>query len=199
MVVSVYADMALFQATVAEQATLTDDLATKLLTLSWQQDLVKLGLDSDGDLLALQELPLQIIDGDTVNRVADAVAAAADEAAGVLVGSPVLERLGDLAFLSTGDETEVIEVLGGAAIIRYQASSWEEQATDVVGGRQFVNESESFFIALIEEASQIPIDSIPDIAVLNAREVGTDVTEIRRGERNINGNRFGDVPVAVEI
>ena len=51
-------------------------------------------------------------------------------------------------------------------------------------------ERNPFFIALIEEASQIPIDSIPDIAVLNAREVGTDVTEIRRGERNINGNRF---------
>ena len=108
VVVSVFADMALFQATVAEQPTLTDDLAAKLLTLSWQQNLVKLGLDSDGDLLALQELPLQIIDGETVNRVADAVAAAADEAAGVLVGSPVLERLGDLTFLSTGDETEVV-------------------------------------------------------------------------------------------
>ena len=190
VVVSVFADMALFQATVAEQPTLTDDLAAKLLTLSWQQNLVKLGLDSDGDLLALQELPLQIIDGETVNRVADAVAAAADEAAGVLVGSPVLERLGDLTFLSTGDETEVIEVLGGAASIRYQASRWEEQATDVGGGRQFFNESESFFITLIEEVSQIPIDSIPDIALMNAREVGTDVTEIRRGERNINGNRF---------
>ena len=86
--------------------------------------------------------------------------------------------------------TEVIEVLGGAASIRYQASRWEEQATDVGGGRQFFNESESFFIALIEEVSQIPIDSIPDIALMNAREVGTDMTEIRRGERNINGNRF---------
>ena len=191
VVVFVYADMALFQATVAEQPTLTDGLAAKLLTLSWQQDLVKLGLDPDGDLLALQELPLQIIDGETVNRVADAVAAAADEAAGVLVGSPVLERLGDLTFLSTGDETEVIEVLGGAAIIRYQASSWEEQATDIVGAREFFNESESFFITLIEEASQIPIDSMPDIAVINAREgVRGDVTEIRRGGRNINGNRF---------
>ena len=190
VVVSVYGDMALFQAVVAKQPTVTDDLAAKLLTLSWQQDLVKLGLDPDGDLLALQELPLQIIDGETVNRVADAVAATADEAAGVLVGSPFHEHLGDLPFLSTGDATDVIEVLGGDAIIRYQASSWEEQPTDVVGGRQFFNESESFFIGLIEEASQIPIESMPDIAVLNLREVGTDVTEIRRGERNINGNRF---------
>ena len=199
VVVFVYADMALFQATVAEQPTLTDGLAAKLLTLSWQQDLVKLGLDSDGDLLALQELPLQIIDGETVKRVADAVAAAADEAAGVLVGSPVLERLGDLAFLSTGDETEVIEVLGGAAIIRYQASSWEEQAIDFVGARQFFNESESFFITLVDEASQIPIDSMPDIAVLNARELGADVTEIRRGERNINGNRFTFIEYSASV
>ena len=190
VIVSVYADMALFQAIVAEQPTLTDDLAVKLLTLSWQQDLVKLGLDSDGDLQALQEIPLQIIDGGTIDRVADRVAAAADKAAGLLVGSPVHERLGDLAFQRTGDETDVIEVLGGAAIIRYQASSWEEQATDIDGGRQFFNESESCFVVLIEEASQIPIESMPEIAVLNFREVGTDVKEIRRGERNINGNRF---------
>ena len=33
--VSVFADMALFQAIVADQPTLTDDLAAKLLTLSW--------------------------------------------------------------------------------------------------------------------------------------------------------------------
>ena len=31
---------------------------------------------------------------------------------------------------------------------------------------------------------------MPDIAMMNAREVGTDVIEIMRGERNINGNRF---------
>ena len=188
--VSIFADMALFQAIVAEQPTLTHDLAVKLLALSWQQNLVKFGLDADGDLRALHELPIQIIDGETLDRVADAVAAAADEAAGVLVASPVLERHGDLTFLPTGDETEVIDVLGGAAIIRYEASGWEEQATDIVGARQFFNESDSFFIILIDEASQIPIDSMPDIALINARENVTDVTEIRRGERNVNGNRF---------
>ena len=195
VLVSIHLDMALFQALVAEQPTLTDDLAAELLTVSWQQNLVKLGLDSDGDLRALQELPVRIVDGQTVDRVARAVAAAADEAAGVLAGSPIL----DLTFLSTGDETEVIEVLGGAALIRYQASSWEEQATDVVGARQFFNESESFFIALIEEASQIPIELIPDIALANAREGGTDVTEIRRGEANIDGNRFTFIEYSASI
>ena len=92
--VSVFTDMALFQAIVAKQPTLTDGLAAKLLTLSWQQNLVKMGLDPSGDLLALQEFPIQMIDGKTVNLVADAVAAAADEAAGVLVDIPVLKRLG---------------------------------------------------------------------------------------------------------
>ena len=190
VVVSVFTDMALFQAIVAKQPTLTDGLAAKLLTLSWQQNLVKMGLDPSGDLLALQEFPIQMIDGETVNLVADAVAAAADEAAGVLVDIPVLKRLGDLTFISRGDEIDVIEVLGGAAIIRYQNSSWEEQDFDDVDGRQFFNESDSFFVALFDEASQIPIDSMPDIAMMNAREVGTDVIEIMRGERNINGNRF---------
>ena len=188
--VSVLTDMALFQAIVAKQPTLTDGLAAKLLTLSWQQNLAKMGLDPSGDLLALQEFPIQMIDGETVNLVADAVAAAADEAAGVLVDIPVLKRLGDLTFISRGDEIDVIEVLGGAAIIRYQNSSWEEQDFDDVDRRQFFNESDSFSVALIDEASQIPIDSMPDIAMMNAREVSADVIEIMRGERNINGNRF---------
>ena len=188
--VSVFTDMALFQAIVTKEPTLTDDLAAKLLTLSWQLNLVKIGLDPSGDLLALQEFPIQMIDGETVNLVADAVAAAADEAARVLVDIPVPKRLGDLTFISRGDEIDVIEVLGGAAIIRYQNSSWEEQDFDDIDGRQFFNESDSFFVALIEEASQIPIDSMPDIAMMNTREVGTDVIEIMRGERNINGNRF---------
>ena len=169
---------------------MTDDLAAKLLTLSWQQNLVKIGLDPSGDLLALQEFPIQMIDGETVNIIADAVASGADEAAGVLVDIPAPKRLGDLTFISRGDEIDVIEVLGGAAIIRYQNSSWEEQDFDDVDGRQFFNESDSFFVTLIDETSQIPIDSMPDIAMMNAREVGTDVIEIVRGELNINGNRF---------
>ena len=61
-----------------------------------------------------------------------------------------------------------IEVLGGAAIIRYQNSSWDEQDIDDVDGRQFFNESDSFFVTLFDEASQIPIDSMPDIAMMNA-------------------------------
>ena len=43
------------------------------------------------------------------------------------LGHLELKRLGDLTFISRGDEIDVIEVLGGAAIIRYQNSSWEEQ------------------------------------------------------------------------
>ena len=199
VVVSVFTDMALFQAIVAKQPTSTDGLAAKLLTLSWQQNLVKIGLDPSGDLLALQEFPIQMIDGETVNLVADAVAAAADEAARVLVDIPVLKRLRDLTFISRGDEIDVIEVLGGAAIIRYQNSSWEEQDFDDVDGRLFFNESDLFFVALIDEASQIPIDSMPDIAMMNLREVGTDVIEIMRGERNINGNRFTFIEYSANI
>ena len=67
----------------------------------------------------------------------------------------------------------------------------KEQDTDVGGGRQFFNESEEILITTIEERFQIPIEAMYEIVLKNAENAGAEVTEIRRGERNINGERMG--------
>ena len=189
--VTVYSETALFIASAVEQPELDTDVASQLLSLSYQLDLARLGLDKDGDLQALHQIPIRLLDGDAVSQIANEVATAADQAVAILYASSVLERSGDLVFSPTSGDIGAIELLDGHVRIRYAPADWEEQDTDAGGGRQFFNESEEILITTIEERFQIPIEAMYEIVLKNAENAGAEVTEIRRGERNINGERMG--------
>ena len=189
--VTVYSETALFIASAVEQPELDTDVASQLLGLNYQLDLARLGLDEDGDLQALHQIPIRLLDGNAVSQIANEVATAADQAAAIFYASSVLERSDDLVFSPTSGDIGAIELLDGHVRIRYAPADWEEQDTDVGGGRQFFNESEEIFITTIEERFQIPIEAMYEIVLKNAENAGAEVTEIRRGERNINGERMG--------
>ena len=193
VLVTVYLETALFFASAVEQPELSTDVASQLLSLSYRLDLARLGLDEDGDLQALHQMPIRLLDGDAVSQIADEVATAAEQAAAILSASSVLERFGDLVFSPTSGDIGAIDLLDGHVRIRYAPADWEEQDIDVGGGRQFLNEQEEILLTTIEERFQIPIEAMYEIVLENAEDTGAEVTEIRRGERNINGERMGFV------
>jgi S1-C subfamily serine protease len=85
--VSIVGDLVISQSVVATSARLSAAQTAALLRMNFVVDLVKLSLaGEDGDLVALNETELRLLDGPGLKRIVSGVAVCADDVAGALGG-----------------------------------------------------------------------------------------------------------------
>jgi hypothetical protein len=83
--VSLIGDLVVSQSLIANSATLNVEQMAALLRINFTFDLVKLALEGkDGNLIALNETELRLLDGASVKRIVDSVAVIADDVGGTL-------------------------------------------------------------------------------------------------------------------
>jgi len=85
--VSIVGDLVISQSVVATSAKLSTAQTAALLRMNFVVDLVKLSLaGEDGDLVALNETELRLLDGPGLKRIVSGLAVCADDVAGALGG-----------------------------------------------------------------------------------------------------------------
>ena len=85
--VSIVGDLVISQSVVATSAKLNSEQTAVLLRMNFVVDLVKLSLaGEDGDLVALNETELRLLDGPALKRIVSGVAFCADDVAAALDG-----------------------------------------------------------------------------------------------------------------
>jgi hypothetical protein len=190
--VRLYTDgLVLVQAlTVDADTELTDAHLIDLLKLNYNLDLAKVSLSEDGTVSAMTETELRLLDGSGLELITLSVALAADEAVGILNAAAVpTEDAADL--IRTGvPEGERLTFLSAHLELYYDSSDWTGMAPETTEGaltQEFAHSSGEVFLAVFVERSEIPGDSIYEIALTNARDADPNVRAIRRGTRDVNG------------
>ena len=129
--ISIYGDLALVRSVVANDTEPTTEQMTEMLRINFDVDLAKVSLDGDGDITALNETELRLLDAQGLTHIVDAVAAAADEVASLLS-----DASGVTNDFSTENESELLtapteagslstlNLLQNRMAVRYDSSEW---------------------------------------------------------------------------
>lgn len=201
--VSAYEDLALVQSTAVESIALTAARMEALLILNFEQDLVKVSLKS-GDLVVLNETEIRTMDGRQFKRIVEAVALLADDLAADSVAD---ETFSPLSGPPQGRQMESIPLLSGYATLGYDASQWRSVAAPTADGYQsqnFQHANGEVFFRVVTERSELPLTSMPEIALTNAKTADPNAKVVRKGWRTVNGARvlvlqidatYGGVPI----
>jgi hypothetical protein len=187
--VSLYGNLVLANSLVASKPVLTPDHLRTILQKNFQLDLVKIGLDTANNLAVLTEAELRLLDGPALKSLVEGVAAAADEAAGI-VTSATFETAPALNLPNNRRTLRPLSLLQGHAGVRYDPSQWKSQAINEAGAFQFQNAAGDVYIKVINERIEIPLESMIEIVLGNAQKVDPKATVTRRGWRNVNGSRM---------
>ena len=179
---------------VANDTEPTPEQMTEMLRINFDADLAKVSLDGDGDITALNETELRLLDVQGLTRIVDAVAAAADEVATLLSDASGVtndfstESKGELLAAPTeAGSLSTLNLLQNRMAVRYDSSEWNMQASSEPGVHQLQHSTGDLYVRAIEERIQMPLEAMPEVALANAREVDPNVTAIRQGSRVVNG------------
>ena len=195
--VSTHDDLALVRSVVANDTEPTTEQMTEMLKINFDVDLAKVSLDGGGDITALNETELRLLDAQGLTHIVDAVAAAAYEVARLLT-----DASGVTNDFSTENERELLtapteagsfstlNLLQNRMAVRYDSSEWSVQASSEPGVYQLQHSTADLYVRVIEERIQMPLEVMPEVALANAREVDPNVTAIRQGSRAVNGVRM---------
>ncbi len=195
--VSIYGDFALVQSVVANNTEPTPEQMTEMLRINFDVDVAKVSVDGNGNITALNETELRLLDAQGLTHIVDAVAAAADEVASLLS-----DASGVTNDFSTENESEpptapteagsfsTLNLLQNRMAVRYDSSEWNMQASSEPGVHQLQHSTSDLYVRVIEERIQIPLEVMPEVALANAREVDPNATAIRQGSRVVNGVRM---------
>lgn len=195
--VSIHGDFALVQSVVANNTEPTPEQMTEMLRINGDVDLAKVSVDGDGNITALNETELRLLDAQGLTHIVDAVAAAADKVASLLS-----DASGVTNDVSTENESEpppapteagsfsTLNLLQNRMAVRYDSSEWHMQASSEPGVHQLQHSTSDLYMRVIEERIQIPLEVMPEVALANAREVDPNATAIRQGSRVVNGVRM---------
>ncbi|MXZ75090.1 MAG: YbjN domain-containing protein [Gemmatimonadetes bacterium] len=158
-----------------------------MLELNYDLNLAKVVID-DGDILTMAEAELRTLDSLGLLRIVYAVADAADRVTVVL--DPALNRAEALS-RSEHDEESSIELLNGNFVVRYNRSDWIERPegaeANVDIDMVYQHSSSEVFVAVAANRMQIPIETLPDLALDDIRSVFPDAEMTNRGFRTVNG------------
>jgi len=185
-----YEDLAVIQSVVAENARPTADQMFQLLRLNFERDLAKLSVLKDNSVVALNETELRILDSPALKRIVQAVAVLADDA------TPILQKAADPAQASSlslpreRDQLSLLTLLQGKATMRYDPSQWKPQSINAAGVSQLSYLPGDLWVKVITERIEVPVDSLPDIVLSNAKDEDPNAKIVKRGWRMVNGTRL---------
>ncbi|MGE4183211.1 MAG: hypothetical protein AB7J34_25615 [Limisphaerales bacterium] len=193
--------------TIEEGSQLTAAQTDALLRLNFDMNYAKVGVDDDGDLIALNEAELRLIDAQALETIVNAVATVADDAAEALkstttssIEDEVLTELGGIRLRRPAE----LRLLQGRATVRYESTSWRVMSEEELVGDQSPNQRQDtgfsrdglahadgdLWFMVVSERIEIPVEKMPDIGLQNARSMDPDVIVTRRGSRTVNGRRM---------
>lgn len=170
VLVQARADMVVLYATARKKPNPTAEQMRQLLQASYNANYSKLGIDDDGDLLALTELATDVSPS-ALRSAVDEVASLADTAAGLTSGT---------AHAPTSTEDyEAIPVKAGATMplvrgafeLVYDPQKWKAQATPDPNTTQLVHASGEAWVKVIAERLQMKPDGLRELALTNAAEL----------------------------
>jgi len=81
----------------------------------------------------------------------------------------------------------VLSVNGGTMSIRYDPTKWKQDESKEVGRFSFNHSKGDAFALVISERIPVPLDSLPDIALTNAKEIDPNASITFREKRHVNG------------
>ena len=195
--VSIYGDLALVRSVVANDIEPATEQMAEMLRINFDVELAKVSLDGDGDITALNETELRLLDAQGLTHIVDAVAAAADGVASLLSDASgvtndfLTENESELLTAPTeAGSFSTLNLLQNRMAVRYDSSEWNMQASSEPGVYQLQHSTGDLYVRVIEERIQLPLEVMPELALANAREVDPNVTAIRQGSRVVNGVRM---------
>jgi hypothetical protein len=188
--ISVYEDLAVIQSIIAEAAKPTTAQMTEMLKLNLDVDLVKASLQGDNNLIALNETEMRLLDASGLKRIVIAVAAFADDLAGVMNQLPAEENAPSLTMPSQRDGYASLSLLQDHATVRYDSTQWKGKKSDEPGIYDFQYSAGDLWLRVITERLEIPMESMADIMLANAKSVDPNAKIVRRGSRTVNGLRM---------
>jgi S1-C subfamily serine protease len=181
-------DVIVFGSDAVASLPLTNDELTSLLIRSFSEDLVKIGV-VDKSVIVSAEAEARTLDGVLAKRLFNDVAVVADDVFGELtrLSSPgaridiypplVIERhLANAASMTLN---------GDASRLQYSGKEWHKYSADDL--QQFRNTSGEAFFRVIAERSEVPLESMEQIAIDNARNVDPGAKITKRGRQLVNG------------
>ena len=168
-----------------------------MLRINSDVDVAKVSVDGDGNITALNETELRLLDAQGLTHIVDAVAAAADEVASLLSdASGVTNDVSTeneskpLAAPTEAGSFSTLHLLQNRMAVRYDSSEWNMQASSEPGVHQLQHSTSDLYVRVIEERIQLPLEVMPEVALANALEVDPNVTAIRQGSRVVNRARM---------
>ena len=165
---------------------------SKLLALNYSGNLAKVSLNETNELAVLQEVELRLLDGQELDRIVEAVAWLRNEVDVLLQDTSLNEVRQDLSSQLNTPGLTSLALLGDSANLLYSPSEWQEddEGSDTPGEYFFNHTSGLMYMKVIAERAEFPIEIMPELALMNAREVDPEAKEIIRGERLVNGRRL---------
>ena len=192
VLVSAEGSLVFVQARAARGQALTTEAMRKILRLSYDANFAKAGLSQDHELVALEELDADSASGLQLKQAVLAVATLADALAGLPMTPSASDTRSSLV-LPTG-ATDTFQILQGHATLRFRNANWKPAAPiePVDGARknQWAHSSGEVWAMVIQERAEIPIESMPDLAIVNAKKVDPSTKELARGTRLVNGRKL---------
>jgi hypothetical protein len=182
--VSIWAadQMVVVSATVKQSPTLTTSSLRALLQANYGADFAKLGLDEDGDLIALTELPADF-SSTAFKEAVEQVALLADAAAALVVEAPASAPLANVA----AGRGATLPILRGAFELSYDPSKWRVKPSKEAGETELQHVSGDAGVKVISERIEVSRDAFRQVVVENAKALAPDVAVISETPRRING------------
>jgi hypothetical protein len=191
--IAVYEDLAVAQSVVSRNAKLTPDQLMAILKLSFSADLAKVTIQGDGNVTVVHEVEMRILDAPGVKRIVESVAELTDDVVGVLAGGAgsSTETARALAAAPRDPRSVTLELLQGHIGIRYNSGEWKSSTgSSEPGTYQFQHSGGELYVRIISERLQIPLESMPEVAITNARAADANAKITRQGYRTVNGLRM---------
>lgn len=192
--ITVYEDLAVVQSVVARSTKLTPDQMTAILKLSFSADLAKVTIQGDNNVMVVHEVEMRVLDAQGLKRIVESVASLTDDVVGVMAGAAPLPT--DTARSLTAPPRDVrsvtLELLQGHIGIRYNSADWKTATTGSAdpGTFQFQHAKGELYMRIIAERLQIPLETMPEVALGNARQADPNAKITRQGYRTVNGLRM---------
>ena len=181
-----YEDIALVHSNSIARRPLSKDQYESLLALSFQRNLVKLGLAGDA-LVVSADVEMRTLDAPLLERIVDAVASLADDVFGAISDAPAETSYSPLEGPSRARRTATIDLNRGAATLAYERSAWNSVAARGEVPAHYQHVDGGAFFRVIAERIEVPLEKLEEAVLANARQTDPDAQIARRGMRMVNG------------
>lgn len=174
----------ILEALVEERPALSQDVLRQLLNINYDANFAKLGLDTNGDLFSVTELPPDF-SVPALKRAIEEVARLA--LAGADSVSPSTTAKAEQLPPVAPAKGATLPILRGAFEMTYDPLKWRQQKVDEPGVVQFVHRSGEAYIKVIADRNQVSPDGLRSVVLENARNASPEITLVYETPRTING------------